>query len=58
LNAKKNGDAEAFGCDERTPLLPYAAIEDPRIELHPHFDEAIAPTPVELHPHFDEAIAH
>jgi hypothetical protein len=41
LNAKKNGDAEAFGCDERTPSLPYAAKENPWLELHPHFDEAI-----------------
>jgi len=29
LNAKKIEGADAFGCDERTPSLPYAAIEDP-----------------------------
>src|SRR5476649_742395 len=42
FDAKKIGGADAFGCDERTPSLPYAANEDPRLELHPHFDEAIA----------------
>jgi hypothetical protein len=35
LHAKKIGDVDAFGCDERTPSLPHAAKEDPRVELHP-----------------------
>jgi hypothetical protein len=31
LNAKKIEGAEAFGCHERTPSLPYAAKENPRV---------------------------
>src|SRR5471032_3016953 len=41
LHAKKIGGDDAFGFYERTPSLPHTIKEDPRLELHPHFDEAI-----------------
>ena len=56
LHAKKIGGADAFGFYERTPSLPYAIKEDPRLELHPHFDEAIANT-ARASRHFNEAMA-
>ena len=37
LTANENGDADAFGCDERTPSLPYAAKEYPRVEKNRPF---------------------
>jgi hypothetical protein len=37
LNAKKIEGADAFGCDERTPSLPYAAKENPRLEKNRPF---------------------
>ena len=42
LHAKKIEGADAFGFYERTPSLPYTIKEDPRFELHPHFNEAMA----------------
>ena len=37
FDAKKIGGADAFGCDERTPSLPYAAKEDPWVEKNRPF---------------------